>query len=304
MPVAVPVLCFAAFFVTSYLRNPYGELVRALGMTLILVLRQSREIRRQYPSWRHLPALLRVRERSPFPPSPNPWTYQPRSDARDDPEFNMLSCVVALAVVGSMAGGNVPFLPSWMGALAGGALLAFAATLPTATGDLVRCMGMRAAAVAREAWILQSELRLLSKAGTVAGKIADKVLVLDRKHRIKDRVISGASFLYDQVIRATQQQQQQQRRRREDRASPPRRRQNDYVDTPDRPPRGRPGPPGNNESDEPYVSAEETWRQPHDSPTVGGRRPIGSYDDGFDAGRSANPGDYGRRAPPPGLPQW
>ena len=141
-----------------------------------------------------------------------------------------LNAVVAMAVVGSLVGGNVPLIPSWMGGLAGGAVFAFGTTLPTANGDLARCMGMRVVAVAREAWVLQSELHLLSKVGTVAGKIADKLLILDRKHRIKDRVISGASFLYEQVMRATAQQPQpdagpeespEYRRRRPDRPPPP-----------------------------------------------------------------------------------
>jgi hypothetical protein len=228
-PWTISAACFVAFFFTSYLRNPYGELVRALGMTLILVLQQSRQIRKRYPGLRHVQSLLRIKARAPFPPSRNPWTYAPR-EGTSDPEFSMLYALVAMAMVGSLVGGNVPLIPSWMGGLAGGAAFAFAATLPTANGDLVRCMGMRVVAVAKEAWILQSDLRLLSKFGTVTGKIADKLLILDRKHRIKDRVISGASFLYEQVLRATQQPQQPQagpdeaaeyRQRRPERPPPP-----------------------------------------------------------------------------------
>ena len=228
-PWTVPAACFVAFFLTSYLRNPYGELVRALGMTLILVLQQSRQIRKRYPGLRHVQSVLRIKARAPFPPTRNPWTYQPR-EGTSDPEFSMLYSLVAMAMVGSLVGGNVPLIPSWMGGLAGAAAFAFGTTLPTANGDLARCMGMRVVAVAQEAWTLQSELHLLSKFGTVAGKIADKLLILDRKHRIKDRVISSASFLYEQVMRAAQQQQQPEaapneppeyRRRRPDRPPPP-----------------------------------------------------------------------------------
>jgi hypothetical protein len=225
-PWTIPAAGFVAFFVASYLRNPYGELVRALGMTLILVLQQSRRIRKRYPGLRHVQSILRIKPRAPFPSSRNPWTYQQR-EGTADPEFSMLYSLVAMAMVGSLVGRNVPLIPSWMGGLAGGAAFAFGTTLPTANGDLARCMGMRVVAVAREAWTLQSELRLLSKFGTVSGKIADKLLILDRKHRIKDRVISGATFLYEQVMRAAQQQSSPQaepdehRRRRPDRPPPP-----------------------------------------------------------------------------------
>jgi hypothetical protein len=315
-PLAVPVLCFAAFFVTSYLRNPYGELVRALGMTLILVTRQSGQIRRRYPSWRYIPSILRLRDRNPFPPSPNPWTYRPRPGARDDPEFSMLAALAALGAVGSAAGGSVPLLPSWMGALAGGGALAFAATLPTSAGDLARCMGMRAVAVAQEAWILQSDLRLLAKAGTVAGKITDKLLVLDRKHRIKDRVVSGVSFLYEQVLRATQQPQQQEEppagrppRRTNDsgdtpdrpfeepRVRRPPRRPNDFGDTPDWPHSRRPSPSGNDD--------ERRWRQPDDdNPPARGGRPADRDGERFDDDREYRSRENGRRPPPPGRRQW
>ena len=204
----VPLMCAVTFVVVSYFRNPYGELVRALGMTLILVLQQSRSIRRRYPSLRHVRSSLYLAERIPFPPSRNPWTYQPRDNYTSDPEFNMLYAVAAMGLVGSFVGSNMPLIPSWMGALIFGSFLAFATTLPNARGDLTRCMGMRVVAVAQETWHLQSELQLLSKAGVVAGKIADKLLILDRKHRIKDRVVSGVSFLYGQIVKATQQQQQ------------------------------------------------------------------------------------------------
>jgi len=76
-----------------------------------------------------------------------------------------------------------------------------------ARGDLARTMGMRVVAVGQEFLEINRQLDLLQKSATVSGKILDKLLILDRKHRIKDRIISGATFLYDQAMKAANQRQ-------------------------------------------------------------------------------------------------
>ncbi|CAJ1960487.1 unnamed protein product [Cylindrotheca closterium] len=45
------VLGAAIFFVGSFFRTPFGELVRALGLSLILVLQRTSNVRKKYPTW-------------------------------------------------------------------------------------------------------------------------------------------------------------------------------------------------------------------------------------------------------------
>jgi hypothetical protein len=66
-------------------------------------------------------------------------------------------------------------------------------------GDLSRSMGMRVVALCQEFLGINSELEILRKGGVVSGKLLDKALILDRQHRIKDRLISGGSFLVRQI---------------------------------------------------------------------------------------------------------
>jgi hypothetical protein len=116
-------------------------------------------------------------------------------------DYPLLPSVSSMAAVGVACGANlhVPLLPSWMGAMAGAASFAFATTLPTATGDLARSMGMRVVSLLEEVMAINAELRILSKGATVSGKIFDKIMILDRKHRIKDKIVTVFSFAYDAV---------------------------------------------------------------------------------------------------------
>ena len=129
-PLPLAGLFYGIFLVCTLIRNPYGELVRALGMSLILALQRTRFIRRRYPTWRHVKASLGATPRRPFPPSANPWNYQPRDDR--DPEFRMLFAVIAMAFVGSTCGGSLPLIPTWMGSLAGAGFFGLGTTLQNA----------------------------------------------------------------------------------------------------------------------------------------------------------------------------
>ena len=163
-----------------------------------------------------------------------------------DVEFQMAYAILAMALVGSTCGGNIPFIPTWLGGLGGAGIFAFGTTLPTARGDLCRVMGMRVVALAKEFWSIQTDLQLWPKLGIVGSKLLDKILILDRQHGIKDRIVALVMWIYSQIqqvssqIQQQQQQQQQQRGRgggesggdgRDDR-SPPRgrRRRGDLED--------------------------------------------------------------------------
>lgn len=190
-PKPVGLSFFILFIVCTFLRNPYGELSRALGMALILALQRTQYIRRKYPAWPHIKACIGAGPRVPT----------------DQEDYNALYAVIAMAFVGFACGGSLPLLPTWMGAMAGGAALSFLTTLPTSNGDLARTMGMRVVSLFEEVLSINSDLKMMTKVGIVSGKILDKVLVLDRKHRIKDRLIAAFSWAYEQVSRTAEQVQ-------------------------------------------------------------------------------------------------
>lgn len=178
------------FLLLTFLRNPYGELSKALGLTLIMVWQRFYRIRRRYPTWPHVKACLGMSRRRAFPRN---------DDYAADPDVNFVYTLVAMGFVGSTCGGNLPLVPTWMGALGGAALFCGASTLKSARGDLARSMGMRVVGVMEELLDINGELKVVRKSGVVAGLLLDKVLIMDRKHKIKDRIVAGVTSVYDRV---------------------------------------------------------------------------------------------------------
>jgi hypothetical protein len=240
---------FAAFVACTFLRNPYGELVKALGLALIYALKRTGRIRHQYPTYGHIKASIGAAQRRPFPPVDNPWAYEPYEE--DDVDFRMLYSTAAMGFVGSAIGGNMPLIPTWLGALAGAGSFAFLTTTRNARGDLCRTMGMRVVSLGQEVLGINQELELLSKVGVVSGRVLDKLLILDRKHRIKDRLVVGFSWIYDKVSRTASRVQNDMQgtgedeppvtKREPDRPDSGRDRRRDPPDDRDRERRG--GPP-------------------------------------------------------------
>ena len=214
---------WAIFLVAStWFRTPIGELSRAMGLSLILVLQRTQRIRREYPTWRYVAASVgilrggprdargRPRGPRPFPPARNPWRYTPRSPR--DPDFNMMYALVSMAMVGSTVGGNLPFIPNWIGAVVGASLFSFACTWQNShRGDLARTMGMRVVRAVTELWEIQADLQIIPKATVVSSQVIDKAMILDRKHRVKDRFLSFANKGYAQASKVAEQIQKQQR---------------------------------------------------------------------------------------------
>ena len=64
---------------------------------------------------------------------------------------------------------------------------------------MTRSMGMRVVALCEEMLRINTDLEILSKGGVVSGKIFNKIMFLDSKHRIKDRIVAGASFAAGQI---------------------------------------------------------------------------------------------------------
>ena len=186
--------------VTGFLRNDYGELSRALGLAFVMTLNRTSSVRREYPTLPHIKAMLRQKPRKPFPPvdeGDSPWRYEPRY--RDDPEFKMTYSLLAMGFVGSFCGGNVPVIPAWMGSIAGALVFAAMTMGSNARGDLGRSMGMRMVGLGKVALEINSELSVLRKGATVGGLIFDKIMVMDRKHRIKDKLVSIFNWGYERA---------------------------------------------------------------------------------------------------------
>jgi hypothetical protein len=135
--------------------------------------------------------------------------------------------------------------------LAGAGSFAFLTTTRNARGDLCRTMGMRVVSLGQEVLGINQELELLSKVGVVSGRVLDKLLILDRKHRIKDRLVVGFSWIYDKVSRTASRVQNDMQgtgedeppvtKREPDRPDSGRDRRRDPPDDRDRERRG--GPP-------------------------------------------------------------
>lgn len=205
-PVMMSAVMSSLLFLTGFLRNDYGELSRALGLAFIMTLQRTRSVRKEYPTLPHLKAMIRQGPRKPFPPvedGESPWRYEPIY--RNDPEFKMTYALLTMALVGSFCGGNVPMLPAWMGGIIGAVAFASLTMGSNARGDLGRAMGMRVVGLVKVVLDIQSDLRILGKAATVGGLIFDKVMIMDRKHRIKDRIVAISKWGYEKVSRTADQ---------------------------------------------------------------------------------------------------
>jgi len=190
------------FWCMSILRNDYGEMSRSLGLGMIFLIKRTKAVRRRYRTGVHIRGMCRLGNRTPFPPTmegeeENPWKYVPQ--ARDDPDFEMIKALLCMVVIGSFCGGNVPLIPTWMGSAGGAAAFAVFGIAKNARGDLIRTMGMRVVALVGEALRINSDLDVARKVGRVGGRVFDKMMILDRKHRIKDRITQGASWAYDRA---------------------------------------------------------------------------------------------------------
>jgi len=211
--------CALFLVISTWFRTPLGELSRAIGLSLIIVLQRTQRIRSNYPTWRYVAASFGFRRNGnrrggprPFPPARNPWKYVPRSSR--DPDFNMIYALISMALVGSAVGGNMPFIPSWMGALVGASISSLACTWQNSPrGDLARSCAMRVVAACTELWKIQADLQIIPKTTVVSSQIIDKTMIFDRKHRVKDRFLSFASKGYQSASKVAEQIQQQQRNR-------------------------------------------------------------------------------------------
>jgi hypothetical protein len=66
-------------------------------------------------------------------------------------------------------------------------------------------MGMKVVSLVEELLDINSELQLLSKLQVVNGKILDKILILDRKHKIKDKLTNILQWIFQNASKAAKQ---------------------------------------------------------------------------------------------------
>jgi hypothetical protein len=139
----VPTAFGLLFVLVSFTRGAYGELIRAMALSMVLLLQRTTRIRKLYPTMDHIKSLLKAGPRRPFPPAQridtedgtiqyddNPWAYKPLYV--DDVEFRMLPSLIAMIFIGTVCGGTLPILPTWIGALLGAVVFASFTTMRNA----------------------------------------------------------------------------------------------------------------------------------------------------------------------------
>jgi len=179
------------FVVLTFVRNNvFADLIRCLVVATFRAVQRFRRIRRRYPT--HVAACLGMGTRRPFP--------TPAQEEEED--FPKLYSTLAASVVGSLVVGTLPLLPTWLGALLGLAAGGYLTTRPTARGDLARTVGARVVALLRESAAINRELRVLPACGAVAEVVWDRLLFLDRQHRIRDKVTGAVGWMYQQAMSA------------------------------------------------------------------------------------------------------
>ena len=122
------------------------------------------------------------------------------------------SCVLLFllcATLGYHATDSVPIVPNAAGAMAAGVLSFSLMTSGTKAGDCARVAGQRLSELLNVATSLERDVFLVRKASTVSGVIVARLLVFDRKHRIRD----GVGKLLDKVWRRLAGGEQEEERR-------------------------------------------------------------------------------------------
>lgn len=83
-----PTMSFAGLLIgliLSVAKGPFGDLFRAMGLTIVLAVRRSGRLSSEYPILPYARRALLMQPRRPFPPAENPWRYR-RAEALADME--------------------------------------------------------------------------------------------------------------------------------------------------------------------------------------------------------------------------
>jgi hypothetical protein len=178
------------FFTAAFTQTNVGELSRAQGVLLILLIRRAKLITYFTEVFVQLSASLGLGKRKAYPPGPNPWRYQPQSSS--DPAFNVylsgICVILAASVLGNMLVRPIPLFPGWIGSLMSATCIAYIYTFRTPHGDLLRFLGSSIVNSLSTMSGAADETDYFGKAGIVSGQIFFFVGKLDRKYKIKDKL--------------------------------------------------------------------------------------------------------------------
>jgi len=105
----------------------------------------------------------------------------------------------AMVVVGAYCGFHIAdhiiLFPAWIGGLLGAGTAMMSSVLRSGRGDLVRTMGMKIVAFFSTLMWINEDLFVAGKFSSCVGITFAKMMVFDRKHRIKDKLSSLLAWL-------------------------------------------------------------------------------------------------------------
>ncbi|GMI59756.1 hypothetical protein ScalyP_jg10569 [Parmales sp. scaly parma] len=185
----------------SFPKGHFGDLTRALSLAVIFSLQRFPKIRSTYKTWPHVKSALFLGPRVPFPPhndgEENPFKY--KQVYSDDVKFSMAKSLFAMVVVGAYCGFHIAdhiiLFPAWIGGLLGAGTAMMSSVLRSGRGDLVRTMGMKIVAFFSTLMWINEDLFVAGKFSSCVGITFAKMMVFDRKHRIKDKLSSLLAWL-------------------------------------------------------------------------------------------------------------
>lgn len=189
-PLFVPLVAFISGAIGCFLSGTFGDLSRALGVFLILLLRRASFGAFSIQIAKQLRASMALSARQPFPPGENPWRYKP-TPGTSEPNFNMtftlLSVILAGAILGWTVTKPIPLFPSWLGAIGTGGALGYFATLRDGKGDLFRFLGWSLSEGVSEISAAAGEVGLTDKGGVVFANALAYGSKLDGKYKIIEK---------------------------------------------------------------------------------------------------------------------
>lgn len=138
--VTVSLVLSLVAFVLTYVPGEAGDFCRACGVFCILILRSIHPHNFFVSLGKQLGVCFYLTKRQPFPPCENPWQYNRKEI--DQPDFRMTRVLVTTMIaglfLGYLAGREIPYFPTWAGALGVSCVMGVTATSKDSVGDLVR----------------------------------------------------------------------------------------------------------------------------------------------------------------------
>merc|ERR1719469_890890 len=127
--------------------------------------------------------------------------------------------MIGIFFIGAFVGGTIPFIPTSIGGICGAFFFTYFCTMDNARGDLFRVLSIRIHLLFFD--ILKNlmlDLEILRKIQRVMNKVIQLCFILDRKHRIYDKLSNAVAFVYyNMIMRIWNSASSNQKKEREDR---------------------------------------------------------------------------------------